>query len=124
VGLDGRFVDFPAAARPLAGRRTFDAATDLLDALLEATYATRGDGRRRDALVRANQRLALLRLLCGARATAGTWSLADAAYTGALDGWGRRRMGASARFQRSALSVANPNHGYLHRIGIHVVQTT
>ena len=63
VWLDGRLVDFPATARPLAGRRVFDAATDVLDALLEATYASRGDPRRRDALVRANQRLALLRLL-------------------------------------------------------------
>jgi hypothetical protein len=68
VWLDGRLVDFPAAARPLAGRRVFDAATDLLDALLDATYAPRGDSRRRDALIRANQRLELLRLpLRGAR---------------------------------------------------------
>jgi hypothetical protein len=66
--LDGRLVDFPATARPLAARRTFDAATDVLDALLEATYAPRASTRRRDALVRANQRLALLRLLLrGAR---------------------------------------------------------
>ncbi len=67
--LDGRLVDFPAAARPLAGRRMSDAAIDLLDALLEATYARASSaGPRADALGRANQRLALLRLLLrGAR---------------------------------------------------------
>ncbi len=68
VWLDARLVQFPTPARALAGRRICDAATDLLDALLGATYAPRASELRRDALVRANQRLALLRMLLrGAR---------------------------------------------------------
>jgi len=61
--LDGRLVDFPAAARPLVGRRISDAAIDLVDALVAATYAPRAGDQRAAELVRANRRLALLKLL-------------------------------------------------------------
>jgi hypothetical protein len=68
IWLDGRLADFPAWARHGAGRRIGDAAIDVIDGLLEATYLPRGDPGRRVALTRANQRLALLRLLLrGAR---------------------------------------------------------
>jgi hypothetical protein len=63
VWLDGRVHDFPAAARSMVGRRIVDAAVDLLDELLGATYAPGGSEAARSALERANGRLALLRLL-------------------------------------------------------------
>lgn len=68
VWLDARVSDFPNAARHNVGRRILDAAIDLLDAYLSATYAPRGGAALAEALTRANQRLALLRMLVrGAR---------------------------------------------------------
>lgn len=66
--LDARVTDFPAAARSNVGRRILDAAVDLLDAYLRATYAPKRSGEAAQALAQANHRLALLRLLLrGAR---------------------------------------------------------
>jgi hypothetical protein len=66
--LDGRVHDFPTAARHGLGARLLDAALDLVDTLLQATYAPRSSPTRRDALARANQRIAFLRILLrGAR---------------------------------------------------------
>jgi hypothetical protein len=66
--LDARVVDFPAHARHSMGRRTLDAAIDLLEALLAATYAPARSAEAARALADANRRLALLRLLLrGAR---------------------------------------------------------
>ena len=66
--LEARLVDFPVAARHGMGRHVGDAAVGALDALLEAAYAPRGSPATAIALERANQRLALLRLLLrGAR---------------------------------------------------------
>ena len=66
--LDGRVTDFPTAARHGVGHRILDASVDLLDAYLQAAYAPRSSPEATAALGRANQRLALLRLLLrGAR---------------------------------------------------------
>jgi hypothetical protein len=66
--LDARVADFPTYARHSIGARILDAAIDLLDAYLCATYAPARSEEGGRALVRANQRLALLRLLLrGAR---------------------------------------------------------
>jgi hypothetical protein len=66
--LDARVTDFPTHARHGVGKRILDASIDLLDAYLRATYAPARSGEASAALVFANQRLALLRLLLrGAR---------------------------------------------------------
>ena len=66
--LDARIHDFPTAARHGLGARLLDASLDLVDTLLQATYAPRSSPTRRDALARANQRIAFLRILLrGAR---------------------------------------------------------
>jgi len=50
------------------GRRILDAAVDVMDQLLRATYASKQSVERLAALAAANQRVALLRLLLrGAR---------------------------------------------------------
>ncbi len=66
--LEARITDFPAAARHGTGRHILDAAVELLDAYLRATYAPSRSPDAAQALGLANQRLALLRLLLrGAR---------------------------------------------------------
>jgi hypothetical protein len=57
VWLDGRLVDFPIAARALAGRRLCDAAIDLLDALVGV--------RRCVAIARAHARTPRIAVSCG-----------------------------------------------------------
>ena len=66
--IDARLVDFPVWTRHALGRRLGDTAIDVLEGLTAATYARRGSRDSIAALARANQRLALLRLLLrGAR---------------------------------------------------------
>lgn len=66
--LDARLADFPTWTRHGLGVRIGDSAIDVLDGLTTAAYARRASPECTAALTRANQRLALLRMLLrGAR---------------------------------------------------------
>lgn len=61
--LDLRVRDLPTAARHTVGARMLTTSIDLLELLIQATYARRGSNTRHQSLARANVKLALLRLL-------------------------------------------------------------